>query len=82
MGSNKIFFYVTDFLYFKAKQILPQNSEMFIDQFSLRFILFGFSFLNSGGKKSPGKPWKQTGRAKRKIAPVPTDVDRLSVVAG
>ncbi len=42
----------------------------------------GFSSRSSSGRSAAGKFWKQTGRAHRWIAAVPTDVKRSSVVAG
>lgn len=61
----------------------PNQQFSFVSLPSIsRQMLREFLFFNSTGNAESGKFWKQTGRTKRLMAKVPTDVNRESVVAG
>src|SRR4051794_37305508 len=47
-----------------------------------RQMPIGFSFFNSSGNRALSQFCQHTGRTKRLMAPVPTEVNRLSDVAG
>ena len=65
-------------------QTLKRSNDQFfcLSPLTRRQIPSGLSFFNSGGNNESGKFWQQTGLVNRLIAPVPTEVVLLSVVAG
>ena len=50
--------------------------------FTVRWMPSGFAFRRASGSELSGKPCRQSGRAQREMAAVPTLVKRASVVAG